>query len=222
MTTFTFSLQQGASGIDTEETTVLSKVENHSDRAVSHLLSKNKPRIEAFLRAFVDQIQSLEDLAWDVLTKSWTIEVDGNGPAEGAQLDIIGEIVGQPRNDQNDETYLKFIKAKIVVNSSDGKTETLFQLLKEIGYENAIGSYEFYPAHLALYTDESPFPIEANMMAQLAKSAGVRFTLLYSSYDSSNLFKMSSQNDNDETDNGICYGSVYQPTFGGRLSGAAE
>lgn len=48
--------------------------------------------------------------------------------AEGAQLDIIGKLVGQPRNGQDDDVYRRYIRARIKTSRSKGIVEDLIRI----------------------------------------------------------------------------------------------
>jgi len=79
----------------------------------------NANNIVKLLRSLVGPAQDVENAFQQLLTGRF---VD---TAIGEQLDIIGKIVGQPRNGQDDDTYRRFIRAEIRANRSDGVFEDL-------------------------------------------------------------------------------------------------
>lgn len=52
--------------------------------------------------------------------------------AVGAQLDGLGEIVGQQRQGQSDDVYRLFLAGRIFANSSDATTPTIIQLVQTV------------------------------------------------------------------------------------------
>ncbi len=48
--------------------------------------------------------------------------------AIGAQLDVIGKIVGQARASLDDDTYRRYIRARITTNRADGVIEDLIKI----------------------------------------------------------------------------------------------
>lgn len=49
---------------------------------------------------------------------------------EGANLDTIGDLIGQPRTVTDDATYRTYIKARIQANRSKGTAEELYEILR--------------------------------------------------------------------------------------------
>jgi hypothetical protein len=86
---------------------------------------KNKPRIYAWIKSYMVEVQLLEDALWDIFTK----RLLQNSPT-GDLLDKIGKIVGQDRNGFDDASYLVFISARIKTNRSDGRRETLLAITR--------------------------------------------------------------------------------------------
>lgn len=66
------------------------------------------------LTAWLAGAQSLEAAFQQLLTQR-NIET-----AVGAQLDVIGKLVGQPRDGLDDDTYRRYIRARITTNRSSG------------------------------------------------------------------------------------------------------
>lgn len=76
--------------------------------------------------ALVTPAQALEDTFQQLLTQR------GISNAIGAQLDQLGEIVGQSRGGLGDDTYRRYIRARIATNRSNGKTEDLILIARLI------------------------------------------------------------------------------------------
>jgi hypothetical protein len=72
---------------------------DHQAEAAANVLSQypDSVRLLAFLDAFVDQAQSLEELSQDILVMRSVYT------AEGVQLDTLGDIVGLERGELSDD-----------------------------------------------------------------------------------------------------------------------
>lgn len=101
------------------------RIANHGDEAVSWLLEqfKDKPRIEALVRALVAPVQRLEDVLWQVLTR-----VVDLAHAEGVHLDLFGRILRLPRAGLSDDDYRSRLRVWQLVLSSDGRAEQLIRI----------------------------------------------------------------------------------------------
>lgn len=85
---------------------------------------KGKPNIASLLTALVTPTQALESCLWQLLTLRRPLT------ASGAQLDLIGKLVGQARNGSSDSDYARFISARIATNNSKGRVEDLIAITK--------------------------------------------------------------------------------------------
>jgi len=103
----------------------LTRVTDHVEQGLALLLDqyKRKPRIEAWVRSYLRQVQVLEDAAFDVRVKRL---LDN---AEGVLLDVIGRIVGEPRRSRGDDVYRLFIAARIRINRSKGGAQDVLAVL---------------------------------------------------------------------------------------------
>jgi hypothetical protein len=78
----------------------------------------NAADLRALQASYLKEVQALEDALWAMLTD--TLET-----AIGAQLEVIGRIVGQQRGSLTDEPYRVFLRAAIAANKSRGTGEDL-------------------------------------------------------------------------------------------------
>lgn len=85
---------------------------------------KRKPRIEAVLGAVAKQVQKVEDAFWDLYFKRRLEN------AEGKQVDGIGSIVGEERNDRNDVDYKVAIRVRALINRSNGRVNEIIKLVR--------------------------------------------------------------------------------------------
>lgn len=116
-------------------------IPDHSDQAVGRLISqyKEKPRIEGFLRAFVDPFQPLEAALIDLIINRWVYT------AVGAQLDVLGVIVDEPRGGRMDQEYRIAIIAKIAINNSKGTPEEVISIFGLLTASTDILLQEYFP-----------------------------------------------------------------------------
>lgn len=114
----------GAGG-DGDVTHVTPEITSHCERGKLRLLAQyqDKPRLAAVLCALLDEVQETEQLFAD-LRPNFTLDA-----ALGAQLDAIGDLVGEPRNGLGPDAYRRRIRARILVNASAGRADDLIAIL---------------------------------------------------------------------------------------------
>ncbi len=96
---------------------------------------------------FSEEVQEVENMLDEFkLKRSITF-------AEGAQLDTIGEIVGESRDGRSDLNYLTAIQLKIRLNTSAGKVNTIIEYIKDKTNSNIVKWLESYPAGVIIYVD---------------------------------------------------------------------
>lgn len=84
----------------------------------------DKPAWRGLITALMGQLQAIEDAAIaTILQRALTV-------AEGAQLDLLGKLVGQPRDARVDADYRRVIGCKIAVNESQGTREDLIRVAR--------------------------------------------------------------------------------------------
>ncbi len=81
---------------------------------------RNKVTWEAWVQLLGRQFQDLEDATQSLFT---LLDIDNSS---GAQLDVIGRIVGQPRSGQADAVYRLFLRARVAANRSSGDPESIY------------------------------------------------------------------------------------------------
>lgn len=131
-------------------------------------------RISKLVRAFVNQLQEVEDAAHDVLLRR------SLGVAYGQQLDNIGEIVGEERLGRSDADYRDAIIFKTFLNSSNGEPETLISALRVLTQSPYIYCEELYPAKVHLTFDGTVLPTDLHDTMQELCPAGVDLVLVHS------------------------------------------
>lgn len=123
----------------------------HTAQALSRLLQrwKSKVKLEALLSSYTEEVALLENAIWDVIVSRFP------DFAYGEQLDILGRIVGEARNNRDDDRFRIRIKARIKINASFGRwqdIETVLTMVTEAAYILE----ELYPAGLRVTFTELP------------------------------------------------------------------
>lgn len=127
----------------------ITQITDHSDAAVARLAEqfKEKTRISGLIQAFIDQYQLTENMFFDLLN------FRSINSAVGAQLDILGAIVGEDRRGRTDEPYRKAIVAKIGINTSKGTPEEVIAIFKFVTNATRVFYLETYPGEIEIYSD---------------------------------------------------------------------
>lgn len=100
-----------------------------------------------FVEPFSVEMQEIEDMLDEFKLKR-SISF-----AEGAQLNIIGEIVGESRNGKSDSAYLEAIRLKIRLNLTAGKVNTVIEYVIDKTNSTTVRLVEHFPAGIVLYVD---------------------------------------------------------------------
>jgi hypothetical protein len=161
--------------------------------------------IEKLLAVIISPAQDIEDALQQLKTERW---VD---TAVGDQLDIIGRIVGQPREGRVDDDYRRFIRARIATNNSDGTFEDLITVAFLVIYdENAqfiVTNEGTATVRLHVYgvvTDPDLAEVLYSF-ARSAASAGVRIVVEWGESALEDLFQL---DDGPGLDEGYLAGSL--------------
>ena len=192
---------------------------DHAGFAIGSLLEEYKglPRMEAYLGAIVGMLQPLETLCWQLLRERYLDTVDGYGPAVGTQLDGIGAIVGEGRNNRVDAEYRIFLRVRGLINKSNGRVEELNAIVDTLGADT-VHIIELFPARLEVYAMGVDCIDETFSSLMEAKAGGVALDFIYSPADFADTFKFSSTYATETVSATSGFGSVYAST-GGVLAG---
>ncbi len=107
---------------DEEEDTV--SVSQMVERLAQYL--KDKPNVLTFLTVFANEVTTITQALADLKAER-TVD-----DAFGAQLDVLGAIVGEARQGKDDDTFRNFVKARIILNSASGTIEELYSLFGQV------------------------------------------------------------------------------------------
>lgn len=127
----------------------------HEAEALAALLEQfiGKTNIEEMLSSYVQEVQELENVLYSLFDEKLL------DTAVGAQLDLLGRIVQEPRRSSDDEVYRKLIRGRIAANRSSGTIPELLNLLtiiSEIDDEYILR--EYFPASLTVEAQQAILP----------------------------------------------------------------
>lgn len=189
------------------------KIETHVSDAVDRLITqyKGKPRFIALISAFVAQHQIIEDKTFEFYQRLDILT------AAGAQLDGIGEIVGQTRGGLDDENYRILIFAKIGQNVSNGDPERLITIFKLLTGASFVHYMNLSGGEIQLATDGTLNESVINFVfdqLQRSVAAGVRINE-FIFFDKDEPFAFAGVNTSAPARG---FGSVGNPTVGGKFA----
>lgn len=200
---------------------------DHVSDALSLLLSQfnDSTQMRAFLAAQMAPTQDVED-ALAVLYTAFDVQT-----AVGAQLDVLGAIVGEQRNARVDSEFRAYVLGRIAANASDGSRSAIYKVVRLLlgTTNNALKIVTLPPAYyrLEITGGLAKFPWDASVPAQTvakaittlvtdATSVGVGFGVLYQAADDAHTFTLADADVNQaDTNRGT---SDDGKTFGGLLS----
>lgn len=152
---------------------------DHEGAALDRLAAefRKSPTLAKLIRAFASEVQAVEEAAWQLYTER------GLDVAVGAQLDLVGKKLDEPRGDSaDDDEYRLRLRGKIRVLKSSGRTEDLLAMLRAVDPD--ADEYEVqdrYPKAVDVVVVKDSMPErEARVLRRflsLAKAAGERVML---------------------------------------------
>lgn len=150
---------------------------------------KDKPRIQAMLTAYLTQVQELEAVFFDLLEIFTDIDSQ-----TGEQLDLLGRVVGQDREERIDAVYIQWIRARILVNKASGLPNELLRVLAVVVPDASRDYTEAYPASylIEVFDAFSDDPEAVATILGETEPAGVKGFFLYSTEDDDATFFFSS------------------------------
>ena len=157
----------------------LTQQTDHVGDGVDRLLEqfKDRPRIVALLTAYLNQVQDLEDVLWELFLDRWI------STAVGEQLNVIGRVVGEKRQGSLDDEYRAFLRARIRANRSVGLLAELVKIVALIQNDNLqVLAREYDPAAVRLEPVGATV-VDARRVARIltsAKPGGVALRYVYS------------------------------------------
>jgi hypothetical protein len=135
-----------------------------------------KPRIGAWLASYLREVQTLEDLFWEIL------DARELSNANLARLTVIGKLIGQARHGFDLEDFRTVIRARAIANRSDGTGPALGRVLVAL---LGAGNFDFYftgPACMTVVISDETTEEAVRMVREVlpfARAAGLQINLVY-------------------------------------------
>lgn len=163
---------------------------DHAALAVERLITILK---ETTVQDLIEAIATTSNQAVDEATVA-VIDARTLDGATGVQLDLIGTVVGQPRNGLSDDAdYRLRLRARIAINRSGGTAEDILSAVDLlITSSQTLELREEFPAALTLFVLSAAVsnPDEINLALQNLKSSGVSARLQYANDTAANTFTL--------------------------------
>lgn len=152
---------------------------DHVAKGLALLLQqwRTSSKLKGILATYLRQFQTLENVTWDVINSRML------DTAVGAQLDMLGDLVGETRRGRNDIDYRAAVRLRIRVNRSQGRAVDVIDVATQ-GNGNTPAIYREYPANFAWEVEiyNSPSPVTVAKMLQQTKAAGSRGYVIYTTW----------------------------------------
>lgn len=192
---------------------------DHSALGVARLIWQYRslqPRLQGALAAFLDDIQSIEDVTLEVLAGIWPLT------AVGDQLDVIGAIVGQPRGELTDAEYRIMVLGRIFVNRSNGTIPEILELLEILGVDSDVLVVEGAPAEIVVSVAGTTYGSLIGELVGDLKAGGVTLRWIWSDEDEDDTLTFASAlGVEQEADSTRGFGDLADGgTTGGHFSGS--
>lgn len=170
-----------------EAATILDFIPDHAGAARDRLAQEYKfqPNLGGLLDAFNTETQVLEEAFWALLNQR------GLTSAFGVQLDILGEILGQPRMGLTDDDYRLWLISRIRLNLGSCTVEDVYSIfILIVPPGTTLTIRDEFPAAFTLVLDGAPVVItQLIRLLRLAKAAGVRVILEWFEADPATVFQ---------------------------------
>jgi hypothetical protein len=186
----------------------LQRITAHTLEALDRLPEqyRDKPRIASLVELIGDRHQQLENSFFSILNS------EGLAGGEAAELDQLGDIVGQKRGGRSDAAYRLRILAKIGQNVSKGTAEDLISIFKLLMQAERVYYNPLFPAAASLTAiGTNPVGTIEEVRAAMEQSAAAGVSFDYFVITESTAFSFLE----DPDPNGRGFGDVNNPGLGG-------
>ena len=153
------------------EAVLIDQVELGLDRMLSQW--DDKPIIRGLFQSYLQGVQDVEDMWFQLMNERDLVS------AIGAQLDILGSIVGEDRLGRDDEDYRDAIYNRIAINTSDGTPPKVTEILKLISGGSEAKIMEYFPASVFYYSNGFLTNAADTTMSD-STAAGVKSRVMFS------------------------------------------
>ncbi len=172
--------------------------------------------ITKILRALVGPIQAAEDALQQLLTER-TVDT-----AIGAQLDVIGKLVGEARAGATDDDYRRYVRARISTNKSTGRVRDVLKVADLIVYDDAayLRVIQYGQAAFVLRVEDIIVDDITTALVKFMRqttSAGVRAVVETWPLEESAMFTCDGPGET-----GLGFGDALTPATGGGMASARD
>jgi hypothetical protein len=194
------------------------KIVDHVDGGLALFYRQfaDKEKLKSLVRAWLTQVQAIEDAAWDILS----ITLDN---AEDDALDQYGELLLFSRGALTSTEYRAILKAIARARKSSATPEDVIAVAKlalsssSFIYDEGAASIVIEP-HQPIGTPPDTFGAGVAYVLRLAKPGGVRVALIDPPRAETDLFTFSTSRFLEEVDSSRGWSDVAEST-GGYLTG---
>ncbi len=169
--------------------------------------------IRGILGSLMAQVQEIEDATFETIAGRI---LDG---ASDAQLDSLGDLVGETRQGRGDTEYREAIRLRIRVNRSQGRAEDVIQVAS-ISTEGVYLYREFYPAGFEVDAFDLPAPRTLQGLIKETRAVATRGILVSSNWPTSENFVYGSVYGAVTGENG--FGSVYDGSLVSKFTSSQD
>jgi hypothetical protein len=194
---------------------------------------KSQPNIRAWLAAYMQELQEIEDATWGVLTMRFLATAELlSPPATNGVLDVIGALVGQTRVGLDDADYQTLIFLRIAVNRATGTPADWANIASILLRAGAGGPVSYYEGSASFFfgvwdLPQGPYPtpdLNPNLIGSTISNAvdnGIYAVFAYSTWPDGNDFEWADANNLSTTGQGTFGDSVAGVVGGLLVSGEA-
>lgn len=100
----------------------------------------NTPIAKSYLRYLLEEVKEIEDALFDFLDH---LDID---QATGQLLDYIGAMIGAYRRGSDDNTFRDAIRFQITVNTANGTTDNVLEVVRVVTGSDHVTLTNSYPA----------------------------------------------------------------------------
>ncbi len=136
---------------------------------------KDRPLLQGLVAILAAEVQELENTFWDLFT------LRDLATAEGEQLDLLGNSLGEARLGRADPEYRIFIGIRILRNLAKGEPERIIQVVRALTASIDVELVEQWPAKVRMLYDGDPAPLSPDQFLAEVKqviAAGVGLDLI--------------------------------------------
>jgi hypothetical protein len=174
---------------------------------------KDSGNLRALIASYLDQIQALEDAAYPIFAQRNLTN------AVGHRLDGIGQIFNVFRGGRSDADYRLAIQGEIAVLLSNGTGDDILNIVQLFVQMGTPAYYflEMFPKTVYLRAINHALTVDPALVTNMLKravSAATKMLYVYSLYDDSATFSMSSLATSSETSSTLGMADDAQTTGG--------